>query len=133
MNQRITTIKKLFAAWSSGNVDAPGRFLGPDATLWDNANGEFKGWEQIRAFFAKGVDRYPDLSLVPSGDYWLGTDSIALTWTMSATPEGRPPASSSDEKWHVPGMSIIHFDGLKVVREEDYHDKASQQQAIADA
>jgi hypothetical protein len=33
-------------------------------------------------------------------------------------------------KWTVEGLSYLVFDGLKVVREADYHDKGSRERSL---
>ena len=60
----------LFGAWSSGDPDAPRRHLHADAVLDDVIGGVYHGWPAIRAYFQRGLERYPDLTLVPTGDFW---------------------------------------------------------------
>ena len=62
---RIDIAKNLFAGWSSGNPDAPEPFMTPDAVLFDVASGRFEGWPAIRAFFANGLTRTRNLTLIP--------------------------------------------------------------------
>ncbi|PXY33398.1 hypothetical protein DI005_08525 [Prauserella sp. PE36] len=120
---REDTIQALFKAWSSGDLDAPRRFLTEDPALEDSVGGRYEGWEAIRAYFGHGLDRYPDLKLEPSGRFWHRPDGVAFTWTMSATqtdsslgPEyvGKP--------WRVDGMSFVVFEGDRIAEEVDYHD-----------
>lgn len=54
---RIGVARQLFAAWSSGDPDAPGQHFAPDGVLDDVASGRFEGWPNIRAFFARGLQR----------------------------------------------------------------------------
>ena len=61
---RIQLATDLFAAWSSGNPDAPEPYLHPDAVLYDIVGGEHQGWPAIRAFFAQGIVVWPDLALI---------------------------------------------------------------------
>ena len=53
---RISIADKLFAAWSSGDLDAPAQYLTADAVLFDVVGGEHQGWPAIRAYFAKGLE-----------------------------------------------------------------------------
>ena len=82
---RIEIVTKLFAAWSSGDVDAPQQYMTDDAILWDSVGGLKEGWPAIREYFGHGLERYPDLDLVPTGEWWARPDGLALQWTMSAT------------------------------------------------
>ena len=58
---RIQIVTKLFAAWSSGDVDAPQQYMTDDAILWDSVGGLKEGWPAIREYFGHGLERYPDL------------------------------------------------------------------------
>ena len=53
---------RLFAGWSSGDPDAPEPYFRPDGVLFDVASGRFEGWPAIRAFFARGLEKWDDLS-----------------------------------------------------------------------
>jgi hypothetical protein len=123
---RIDVVTRLFAAWSSGDVDAPESFFHADAVLTDIVGGEHHGWANIRAFFDRGLKRWPDLVLTPE-KFWLSDDSIALSWLMTATV---PDASlfgpeAVGKRWASPGMSYIVFDGDLIRHEVDYHDSGS--------
>lgn len=120
---REERVKALFAAWSSGDLDAPRRHLRPDAILEDSVGGRYDGWEAIRAYFGHGLQRYPDLALVPTGEFWHRGDGLALTWTMSATQtQDNLGAEYVGKRWQVDGMSFVVFDGDVVCHEVDYHD-----------
>ena len=132
--EHVARANELFAAWSSGDADAPRSLLTADAVLDDVIGGIYSGWPAIRAYFQSGLDRYPDLRLVPTGDYWQRADGVALTWVMSASiaddsfgPEVR------GLRWEAPGMSYLVFDQGRVAREVDYHDQGSRQRSIAAA
>ena len=129
---RIEVVKALFAAWSSGDVDAPRQyFRDDDAILWDSVGGLKEGWPAIREYFGHGLERYPDLELVPTGEYWARPDGLALQWEMGATViDDSMGAGHLGRKWRVPGLSFITFDGLKVVAEYDYHDKGARQRSL---
>lgn len=122
---RIDLARSLFAAWSSGDPDAPARFLHPDAVLYDIVGGEHHGWDAIRAFFARGVKVWPDLELVPQ-QYWTSEDGVALNWIMSATVTSEMAASMGShnvgKKWRSEGMSWLRVVDGRVTREVDYHD-----------
>jgi steroid delta-isomerase-like uncharacterized protein len=122
---RIRLAIDLFEAWSSGDPDAPRRFLAPDCVLEDIVGGVHNGWTDIRAFFASGLRRWPDLKLVPER-FWTSDDGVALTWEMSATQRtvdfGRDAVG---KVWRSPGMSYLVIEGGKVVREVDYHDRVN--------
>jgi hypothetical protein len=120
--ERIEVATALFAGWSGTDLDAPRAHLAEDAVLWDSVGGEQVGWPAIRAYFARGRERYPDLVLEPSGDFWSRPDGLAMLWTMSA--------SAGDRRWSVPGMSYLVFEGLTVVREADYHDQGARERSL---
>lgn len=122
--EREDVIHELFAAWSSTDLDAPRRYMSEDAVLWDSVGGEYAGWPAIRAYFAKGRERYPDLVLEPTGDFWSRPDGLAALWTMSATQPG------DGRRWSVPGLSYFVFDGLTVVREHDFHDHGARERSL---
>jgi ketosteroid isomerase-like protein len=66
----IEIAKKLFAAWSSGDPDAPAEFLTDDAVLHDIVAGSDKvGWPAIREFFngALTISRASSWNRTPSG------------------------------------------------------------------
>jgi len=118
---RITHARKLFAAWSSGDADAPAPLLSSDAVLYDIVGGTKHGWPEIRAFFAEGLVAWPDLVLEPEM-FWTNDEGVALSWTMSATvPDDRFGERHRGKRWRSEGMTYLVFrDGL-VVHEVDYH------------
>ena len=128
---RIEVATKLFAAWSSTDLDAPRSYLSEDAVLYDVIGGEYRGWPAIREYFGHGRARYPDLVLEPTGDYWSRPDGLALLWTMSATQvDDSVGADLVGRRWTVEGMSYLVFDGLTVVREQDYHDGGQRARSL---
>ena len=124
-DSRIALARDLFAAWSSGDPDAPERFLAKDAVLYDIVGGEHRGWSAIREFFAAGLRMWPDLVLEPE-QYWTSADGVALSWVMSATVSdavaGRFGADNVGRRWRSEGMTWLHVVDDKVTREVDYHD-----------
>jgi hypothetical protein len=102
--------------------------------LDDVIGGAYRGWADIRAYFQQGLDRYPDLTLVPTGEFWHRADGVALTWVMSAsvTDDALGPVARS-LRWTAPGMSFLVFAGDRVAREVDYHDHGSRQRSITAA
>ncbi len=128
---RIEVAWKLFAGWSSEDLDAPREHLTDDPVLFDIIGGEYRGWPAIRAYFEHGRQRYPDLVLEPSGDFWARPDGLAMLWTMSATQtDDSLGADLIGRRWTVEGLSYLVFDGLKVAREADYHDKGSRERSL---
>ena len=121
--QRIEIVKQLFAAWSSGDADAPRSFMAENGILWDSIGGQKDGWPAIREYFGHGLERYPDLVLEPTGEFWARPDGIALQWVMSATVlDDSKGAEHKGKKWIVEGLSFVVFDGLTVTLEADYHE-----------
>ena len=118
----IEIARQLFLAWSSGDADAPKKYLAGDAVLRDIVAGEDKvGWPAIRAFFADGVKAWPDLDLTPD-QYWLNDRGVALSWLMTATvPDDRFGPAAKGKKWSSAGMTYLEFKDGKVTLEVDYH------------
>ena len=131
---RVALATDLFAAWSSGDPDAPAPFLHPDAVLHDIVGGEHRGWPAIRTFFAAGVARWPDLRLVPD-QFWTSDDGVALSWVMSATvtpaAEHRFGAGTAGRRWRSDGMTWLRIVGGRVGREVDYHDRGAIAASLA--
>jgi hypothetical protein len=128
---RIDVAWKLFAGWSSTDLDQVKEFLADDAVLFDIIGGEYRGWDAIRAYFARGRAHYPDLVLEPTGDFWARPDGLALLWQMSGTQtDDSLGAELVGKRWTVEGMSYLVFDGLRVAREADYHDKGSRERSL---
>ena len=128
---RIEVAKALFAAWSSGDVDAPRAYLTDSAILWDSVGGQKDGWDAIREYFGHGLARYPDLVLEPNGEFWARPDGLALQWNMSATViDDSMGTGHLGKKWSVPGLSFLVFDGMTVTAEYDYHDKGARQRSL---
>jgi SnoaL-like domain len=128
---RIDVAWKLFAGWSSTDLEAPRQYLAEDAVLFDIIGGEYRGWDAIRAYFAGGRKHYPDLVLEPTGDFWARSDGLALLWHMSGTQtDDSLGPELVGKRWTVEGLSYLIFDGLTVVREADYHDKGSRERSL---
>lgn len=129
--QRIQVARELFAGWSSGDPDAPLKHMAADAVLFDIIGGEHRGQDAIRSYFAHGLERYPDLVLAPTGDFWARPDGLAMLWVMTGT---QTDDSLGDDvvgmTWSAEGLSYLVFDGLTVVREADYHDKGSRERSL---
>ncbi len=130
-DRRIGIAIDLFAAWSSGDADAPEQYFAPDAVLFDVASGRFEGWPAIRDFFARGLEKWDDLALVPD-EFWTNDDGLALHYEMSATvtdPAMYGPGLIG-RRWSVEVMSLLRFDGDVVVHESDFHDKGSRARSL---
>ena len=129
--RRIAIAKDVFAAWSSGDADAPEQFFTPDATLFDVASGQFDGWPAIRAFFAKGLAKWDDLVLAPD-EFWANDGGLALHYLMSATIKDASTygAEHVGKVWKVDVMSFLRFDGDRVCYEADFHDRGSRTRSL---
>jgi ketosteroid isomerase-like protein len=130
-DEREKTVAALFHAWSSGDLDAPRAYLSDHPVLEDAVGGRFTGWPAIRAYFGHGLERYPDLVLEPTGEFWHRADGLSLTWTMSATQSddsiGREYVG---RRWTVNGMSFVVFVGERVSLEVDYHDGGARLRSL---
>ncbi|MCW2613296.1 MAG: hypothetical protein JWN08_290 [Frankiales bacterium] len=131
-DRRKQLVLRLFEAWSSGDADAPEPFLHPDVVLDDSVGGAHRGWPAVRDYFARGLAHWPDLELVPSGEWWSREDGLAFTWVMSATVhDDRFGKGTAGRRWQAPGMSFVVFDGDDlVVREVDYHDGGARERSL---
>lgn len=128
---RIDVAWRLFAAWSGDDLDAPRQYLAEDAVLFDIIGGEYVGWPAVRAYFAQGRARYPDLVLAPTGDFWSRPDGLALLWQMSGTQTDESIGPEFvGQRWTVEGLSYLVFEGLTVIREADYHDKGARERSL---
>jgi ketosteroid isomerase-like protein len=129
--RRIAIAKDVFAAWSSGDADAPEQFFTPDATLFDVASGQFDGWPAIRAFFAKGLAKWDDLVLAPD-EFWANDSGLALHYVMSATIKDASTygAEHVGKVWKVDVMSFLRFDGDRLCYEADFHDRGSRARSL---
>jgi SnoaL-like domain len=128
---RIEIARALFAAWSSGDPDAPRAYLREDAVLFDIIGGEHRGWPAIRAYFRQGLDRYPDLVLAPTGDFWARPDGLAMLWVMTGTQtDDGLGAAAVGRRWSAEGLSYLVFEGMSVIREADYHDQGSRERSL---
>ena len=131
MDRRQAVAREVFAAWSSGDADAPEQFFTADAVLSDVASGRFEGWPAIRAFFAAGLAKWDDLRLEPDA-FWANDDGLALHYVMSATV--RDPALYGADvvgrTWSVEVMSYLRFDGDRVCFEADFHDRGARARSL---
>lgn len=131
MESREAIARRVFAAWSSGDADAPEPFFTPDAVLTDVASGRFEGWPAIRAFFASGLARWNDLVLDPR-QFWFGDDGVALHYVMSATVND-PSIYGPDvvgRRWEVDVMSFLCFRDERVCFEADHHDRGARRRSL---
>ena len=117
----VEVARKLFAAWSSGEVDAPREFLTEDAVLYDIVEGNPKeGWPAIREFFGLTLAITPGVVLAPQ-EFWINENGVAVRWHMSAVAGDMFPTDVRGKKWHSEGMSTLEFRNGKVCREVDFH------------
>jgi ketosteroid isomerase-like protein len=131
MDRREEIARQVFSAWSSGDPDAPERFFTPDAVLSDTASGRFEGWPAIRAFFARGLEKWADLSLVPD-ELWFNDDGVALHYLMSATVSDATAYGPElvGRRWEVEAMSYLRFDGDRICYEVDVHDRGGRARSL---
>lgn len=133
-DDRVQLARDLFAAWSSGDPDAPAPFLHEVAVLYDIVGGEHTGWPAIREFFATGIQVWPDLALVPD-QLWTNDDGVALSWVMTATVGDagatRLGQQHLGKEWRSEGMTWLRIDDGKVAREVDYHDSGAVLRSLA--
>lgn len=128
---RIDVATALFASWSSGDLDAPRKYLTDHPVLWDSVGGRKEGWPTIREYFGQGLQHYPDLTLVPTGEFWSRPDGLALQWEMSASVIDDSMGSEHvGKRWVVPGLSFLVFEGRLVAEEFDYHDRGARQRSL---
>lgn len=129
--RRVEVGEAVFAAWSSGDPDAPEPLFRPDAVLHDVASGTFEGWPAIRAFFAAGLARWDDLRLAPR-EWWANGSGLAVCYVMSATVRGPEPfgPEAVGRRWYVEVMSHLRFAGDLVVYEADFHDRGARARSL---
>lgn len=131
MDAREALARDVFAAWSSGDADAPERFFAPDAVLSDVASGRFEGWPAIRAFFAGGLQRWGDLLLEPD-EFWSNDNGVAVHYVMSATvtDPSMYGAEVVGRRWEVGVMSSLVIRDGRVVLEVDHHDRGARRRSL---
>lgn len=117
---RIDLARRLFAAWSSGDADAPASILHADAELYDVVAGHrFAGWPAIRAFFADGAQKWPDMAFEML-DFWTNDRGVAAKWVMRATvPDDRFGPEAKGKQWAAEGMSELMITEGRVTSEVD--------------
>lgn len=130
-DHRIEIARRLFAGWSSGDADAPQQYFTPDAVLFDIVSGRFEGWPAIRAFFAKGLQKWDDLVLAPD-EFWVNDDGLALHYEMSATVKDPTIYGPQyvGKQWRVEVMSILKFRGDLVYYEADFHERSGRASSL---
>jgi hypothetical protein len=131
IDRRVEIATGLFRAWSSGDPDAPEQYFTPDGVLDDVASGIFRGWPQIRTFFAGGLTRTANLTLVPD-QFWANRDGLAVHYVMSGDvirPESFGPEHVG-RRWSVGCMSYLTFDGDRITYEADFHDKGARAKSL---
>ena len=124
--RRIKAAEGGFAAWSSGNADAPEKYFNPAASLYDVVAGEkLEGWQAIRSFFSSNLIAGSNLTLVPER-YWVSDEGVALSWIMSFTVmDDTFGAENKGKRTRVMGMSSLEFDDQDLITSEvDYWSQA---------
>lgn len=129
--KRVLVARKIFEGWSSGDPDAPEPYWTPDGVLDDIASGRFEGWPNIRAFFASGLSRTGNLTLIPD-EFWFNDKSLVVHYVMSGEvilPESFGPEYIG-RRWSVRAMSYLQFDEDRVCLETDFHDKGARAKSL---
>lgn len=129
LNMMKETLSQLFAAWSSGDIDAPGAFVTEDFRLCDTAfDQECKGWPAAREFFAYALENNPGVHMRPTDIWCTDEENLALVrWVMTGS------SAATGRLWEVEGVSTLRFrDGL-VCEEIDYYTPAPIQAASTQA
>ena len=129
--RRIEIATKLFQGWSSGDPDAPAAHFAPDGVLDDVASGRFEGWPAIRSFFARGLTRTTDLTLVPD-EFWVNDSGLAVHYIMSGNvvlPDTFGPEYVG-RRWSVSCLSYLRFRDDVVYYEADFHDKSARAKSL---
>ena len=121
----IELCRQVFANWSSGDPESNEPLFHPDAVLHDIVAGTHVGWEAMRAFFARGLGHWPDLTF-EMHEFWTSDTGVACSWTMTATvPDDRFGAEAAGKTWSAPGMSYLTIEAGKVRREADHWNSGS--------
>lgn len=130
-DRRVAIGKAVFAAWSSGDPDAPAPYFHPDAVLHDVVSGTFAGWPAIRAFFASGLAKWDDLRLEPDR-WWTNADGLAVHYVMHATVRDADLFGPEvvGRRWQVEAMSWMRIEDGLVVYEADFHDKGARRRSL---
>jgi ketosteroid isomerase-like protein len=76
-----------YAAWNAHDLDAILSHYADDVeftspfivAINDDPSGTLRGKDQLRAYFERGLERYPDLRFEPL-DLHVGVDSVTLTY-----------------------------------------------------
>ena len=93
--------------------------------------GRSRGGRRSAAFFANGLTRTANLSLIPD-EFWANDDGLAVRYMMSGDvvkPETFGPEYVG-RRWAVPVMSYLRFDGDRVCYEADFHDKGARAKSL---
>ena len=69
---REARVTALFAAWSSGDLDAPPQYLVDEPVLEDSVGGRYEGWGAIRAYFGHGLAATPIWHSNPQASSGIG-------------------------------------------------------------
>lgn len=120
------TVRRLFEAWSSGDIDAPAAFLTEDASLHDtffhpDGRASAAGWPAIRSWFERALSLFPRLAMEPVALYAVD-DKVLVEWVGTGSYNsdvfGREVAGKT---FRFPGMSVFDLRGGKIAKEVDFY------------
>lgn len=128
---RAELVRRLFAAWSSGDPDQLEPLFHPAALFFDSVNGEYAGWPAIRAFYAHSLTVWRRIQTWPTR-IWVDGDTAACTWTMSGEiADDRFGAGTAGATCRIDGMAYLVFDGDRVIHDEEYFDREAARASLS--
>jgi predicted ester cyclase len=103
--------------WNTGEVGTLGAIVDSQFVL--HMSPDFRpivGLDSLQAVILETRRVYPDFSVRPD-EVMFTQDAAAVRWTATATHSGRDASSLAGKRVQVPGVSIVHFRGGKVIDE----------------
>jgi steroid delta-isomerase-like uncharacterized protein len=110
-------LKVYLDAWNNGNLDGLNAVVSPDFEL--RMSPSFKpmsGIDSLKKEIMYWRTAYPDFHITVDEEiYCVGR--VAVRWTINATNTGQGRYPPTGKKVVVPGMSIFHISGGKIIDE----------------
>jgi hypothetical protein len=99
-------------------VNGPRRYFAQDGAVHDIIGGEHRGWPAIRACFAHGRPRYPDLVLEPTGGLLTAAGRAGHAVDQERHPDHQRAdvAEIDNGTTAAPGLLQAHLPASRVVR-----------------